>query len=80
MTSSSRAELADAPRVTALAGRMKEILALESEPVAVFLLRVDSPATDFVAFKPLAGHRYCQAVMKAHHGEFVALMPNELAC
>jgi uncharacterized protein (DUF169 family) len=34
----------------------------------------------FAAFEPVRGHRYCQALMKARHGESVLLEPAGLSC
>ena len=44
-----------------------------TDPVAVFLLGQDQEAGLFAAFERLRGHRYCQALMKARHGESVLL-------
>jgi len=63
----------------AAARRLVEILGIDTEPVAVFLLGPESsPSTE--AFKNVKGHRYCQLLMWARHGESVALAPEELAC
>ena len=63
----------------AAARRLVEILEIDSEPVAVFLLGPESPPPT-EAFKNVKGHRYCQLLMRARHGESVALAPEELAC
>lgn len=55
------------------AKEMKEILNLETEPVAVFLLRDVSDESVFSEFKELENHRYCQALMRARRGEAVKL-------
>ena len=62
------------------AKRMKEILGLETEPVAVFLLPAGPVAPAFDSFAKVAGHRYCQLLMRARHGESLRLEPGELAC
>lgn len=62
------------------ANRLKEILGLESEPVAVFLLRPGVVSPVFDGFARVAGHRYCQLLMRARHGESLRLEPDELAC
>jgi uncharacterized protein (DUF169 family) len=61
------------------AKRLVEILGLDTEPVAVFLLGPESPppAASFIKIK---GQRYCQLLMRARHGESVLLVPEELAC
>jgi uncharacterized protein (DUF169 family) len=65
--------------VDAAARRLVEILRIDTEPVAVFLLGPESsPPT--APFKRVTGHRYCQLLMHARHGESVALAPDELAC
>ena len=59
--------------------RMREILALESEPVAVFLLAPgDGRARE--SFTNISGHRFCQLLMRARRGESVLLAPDGLAC
>jgi len=63
----------------AAARRLIDILGIDTEPVAVFLLGPESlPPTS--ALKKITGHRYCQLLMRARHGESVALAPEELAC
>lgn len=63
----------------AAARRLVEILRIDTEPVAVFLLGPESsPPT--APFKRVPGHRYCQLLMRARHGESVFLVPDELAC
>lgn len=66
--------------ITATANRLKKILGLETEPVAVFLLPRGSVNPAFDAFAKVAGHRYCQLLMRARHGESLRLDPAELAC
>ena len=61
------------------ARRLVEILAIDTEPVAVFLLGPES-ALPAKSFKNVTGHRYCQLLMRARHGESVVLAPDELAC
>ncbi len=58
--------------------RLEEALELEVSPVGVRLLPEDScfPSSAL----PLRQHRYCQAVMRARHGEEVALDGEGLAC
>lgn len=63
----------------AAARRLAEILGIGTEPVAVFLLGPESILTAD-SFKNVTGHRYCQLLMRARHGESVALAPEELAC
>ncbi len=63
----------------AAAKRLVEILGIDTEPVAVFLLGPES-ALLAKSFKNVTGHRYCQLLMRARHGESVVLAPDELAC
>jgi len=63
----------------AAARRLVEILGIDTEPVAVFLLDSES-SPRAASLKKVAGHRYCQLLMRARHGESVALAPEELAC
>ena len=51
-----------------------------TDPVAVFLLAPGQEKGAFAAFEPVRGHRYCQALMKARHGESVLLEPAGLSC
>ena len=62
------------------ANRMKEILGLETEPVAVFLLPSGSVNPAFDSFGKVAAHRYCQLLMRARRGESLRLEPAEIAC
>jgi uncharacterized protein (DUF169 family) len=63
----------------AAARRLIDILGIDTEPVAVFLLGPESPPPTS-SLKKVTGHRYCQLIMRARHGESVALAPEELAC
>jgi len=63
----------------AAARRLVEILGIDTEPVAVFLLGPES-ALPGKSFKNVTGHRYCQLLMRARRGESVFLVPDELAC
>ena len=63
----------------AAARRLVEILAIDTEPVAVFLMGPES-ALPAKSFRNVTGHRYCQLLMRARRGEPVALVPKELAC
>jgi len=63
----------------AAARRLVKILGVDTEPVAVFLLDSKSELPT-KSFKNVTGHRYCQLLMRARHGESVALAPEELAC
>jgi uncharacterized protein (DUF169 family) len=62
------------------ANRLKEILGLETEPVAVFLLPPGLANPAFDTFGKVTSHRYCQLLMRARHGESLRLEPSELAC
>ena len=56
-----------------------EILGIDTEPVAVFLLGPEYPPPA-APFMKVTGHRYCQLLMRARHGESVFLDTDELAC
>ncbi len=59
--------------------RIKDVTGINTEPVAVQLLGADR-IDKAVSFKKVEGHRYCQLIMRARHGESVVLMPDELTC
>jgi uncharacterized protein (DUF169 family) len=60
------------------AAEIKNLLQLESSLVGVkFLWESDKMP---VGAKALSGHRYCQALMKARHGEKVTLDADGIAC
>ena len=63
----------------AAARRLVEILGIDTEPVAVFLMGPEIPPPT-ESFRNVTGHRYCQLLMRARHGESVGLAPEELAC
>lgn len=63
----------------AAASRLIDILGIDTEPVAVFLLGSGSPPPTS-SLRNVTSHRYCQLLMRARHGESVALAPEELAC
>ncbi|MCK9459375.1 MAG: DUF169 domain-containing protein [Proteobacteria bacterium] len=62
------------------ASRMTEILGLETEPVAVFLLPAGADNPAFEDFAEVTGYRYCQLLMRARHGESQRLAPEGIAC
>ena len=47
---------------------MKEVLGLTGSAIGVRLLTTDEPVPGAV---PATGHRYCQALMRARHGDHV---------
>ncbi len=60
---------------------IREILGLNASPVAVFLLiQKSEPASCFDRWNRLKKHRFCQALMKARHGESAILEPEEISC
>jgi uncharacterized protein (DUF169 family) len=59
---------------------LHDLLGDGTDPVAVFLLAKDQEDSAFAGFKPLRGHRYCQALMKARHRESVSLDSSGLSC
>ncbi len=62
------------------AARLREILDLETDPVAVFLIRRAANADLFFDWPKVRSHRYCQALMEARRGRPIHLEPEELAC
>jgi uncharacterized protein (DUF169 family) len=59
---------------------LRDLLGDGTDPVAVFLLAPGQEKGAFAAFEPVRSHRYCQALMKARHGESVLLEPAGLSC
>lgn len=59
---------------------LQELLADGTEPVAVHLLAEGADRSAFSTFRSVKNHRYCQALMKARHGESVLLEPAGLSC
>jgi uncharacterized protein (DUF169 family) len=59
---------------------LRDLLGDGTDPVAVCLLAPGQEDGVFAAFEPVRGHRYCQALMKARHGESVLLEPAGLSC
>jgi uncharacterized protein (DUF169 family) len=59
---------------------LQELLGDGTDAVAVFLLAPGQKEGAFAAIEPVRGHRYCQALMKARHGESVLLEPAGLSC
>ena len=62
------------------AQEMKAILALETEPIGVFLLPPGQVNAEFDSFQRVEAQRYCQALMRARYGESIRLEPSDLAC
>lgn len=56
---------------------MKEILNLRGSPVGVRLLKTDNPVPEAVWAD---GNRYCQALMRARHGEHLVVNADTIAC
>ncbi len=62
------------------ASLLRNLVGDGTDAVAVFLLGAKQQDGAFASFEPIRGHRYCQALMKARHGESVMLEPDGLAC
>lgn len=60
--------------------RDRGTLGLATDPVAVFLLPPGSPGKAWDGAVRLKGHRWCQALMRARHGESVLLDAEGIAC
>lgn len=56
---------------------MKEILGLHGPAIGVRLLTTDEPVPGAV---PATGHRYCQALMRARHGDHVVVNASTITC
>jgi uncharacterized protein (DUF169 family) len=67
-----------AERVRELGAKLRDLLELRGEPVGVRLLRAGAERP--VEAKALEQHRYCQAVMRARHGEDVLLDASGISC
>lgn len=59
---------------------LRNLIGDGTDAVAVFLLDSGEELGPFNKYTPLHGHRYCQALMKARHGESVLLSPDGLSC
>jgi uncharacterized protein (DUF169 family) len=59
---------------------LRDLLGDGADPVAVFLLPPGQDTGAFSGFTAVRGHRYCQALMRARHGESVLLEPAGLSC
>jgi uncharacterized protein (DUF169 family) len=70
----------DAPSVAELATRLGELVGLETAAVGVWLQTDREAESAFAAAQPLSDHRFCQALMKARHGECVSLDGVGCAC
>jgi len=62
------------------AALLKTILGLDSEPVGVAFVRDEQHLSRFDAWQPVDGLRYCQALMRARHGERMLLASDGLSC
>jgi len=61
--------------------QIREILGLESEPVAIYLIAPKAvPDHPAASFDRAPGHRYCQLLMRARRNERVRLTERDLAC
>jgi uncharacterized protein (DUF169 family) len=68
------------PQIATKGSSLRNLLGDGTDPVAVFLLGHGQENGAFARFDPVRGHRYCQALMKARHGESVLLEPAGLSC
>ena len=57
--------------------RMREILALTGSPIGVRLQKTPVAVT---GAEPAQGHRYCQALMRARHGDHVIVDASTISC
>ena len=59
---------------------LRDLLDDGTNPVGVFLSSHDEKRGEFAAFELLQSHRYCQALMKARHGQSVLLESGSISC
>jgi uncharacterized protein (DUF169 family) len=59
---------------------VRDLIGLETQLVGVLLQGPEDDAGPYVDWQRVESHRYCQALMKARHGEKVVLMPQEISC
>ena len=59
---------------------LRDLLGDGTDPVAVFLLAPGKEYGTFTTFESVRGLRYCQALMRARHGESVLLEADGLSC
>jgi uncharacterized protein (DUF169 family) len=78
--SSTQSDGVAMPRMALDGALLRDLLGDGTDPVAVFLLPPGQEKDAFAAFESVRGHRYCQALMKARHGESVLLEPAGLSC
>jgi len=57
--------------------RMREILGLNGSPIGVRLLKTAEPVA---GAEPARGHRFCQALMRARHGDHVLVNASTISC
>lgn len=62
------------------AERVREVVGLDTQLVGVLLQGPDDDPGPYADWQQVQSHRYCQALMKARHGEKVVLMPEEISC
>lgn len=71
------------PTTSASDGEARDLgalLGLRTEPVAVFLLPPGPVPAEWDGASRLKGHRWCQALMRARHGQTVLLDAEGIAC
>lgn len=62
------------------ARRIRDLIGLETELVGVVLQGPEDDPRPYEDWQKVESHRYCQALMKARHGEKVVLLPQEISC
>lgn len=60
--------------------RLRDVVGLDTQLVGVLLQGPGDDASPYVDWQRVESHRYCQALMKARHGEKVVLLPEEISC
>jgi uncharacterized protein (DUF169 family) len=62
------------------AARIEQLVGLETKLVGVVFQGPDDDFSPYEDWQRVKSHRYCQALMKARHGEAVVLLPEEISC
>ena len=62
------------------AKRVRDVVGLDTQLVGVLFQGPEDDAGSYADWQRVKSHRYCQALMRARHGEKVVLMPDEISC
>ena len=62
------------------AERVRDLVGLDTHLVGVLLQGPQDDSGPYGDWQRVESHRYCQALMRARHGEKVVLLPEEISC